>query len=77
MKFTQYFFITRERDDRKDIKIEWIEFVYNNSVYEIIQTDGRIKSWAYIDEVQKYLRIIILEDKETINNAFFDRNFKI
>lgn len=63
MKFTQYFFITRERDDRKDIKIEWIEYFYNNSVYEIIQTDGRIKRWTYIEDVQKYLRIIILEDK--------------
>ena len=77
MRFTQYFLATRERDDRKNIKLEWIEFVYNNSVLGIIQTDGRIKHWAYIDEVQKYLRIIILEDKETINNAFFDRNFKI
>ncbi len=77
MKFTQYFLATRERDDRKDIKIEWIEFVYCNSILDIIQTDGRIKRWAYIEEVQKYLRIIILEDKETIHNAFFDRNFKI
>lgn len=51
MKFTQYFFATRETDDRKNIKLEWIEFVYNNSVLDIINTDGRIKHWAYIDEV--------------------------
>jgi len=24
----------------------------------------------------KYLRIVILEDNETIHNAFFDRSFK-
>jgi hypothetical protein len=24
----------------------------------------------------KYLRIILLEDGETVHNAFFDRNFK-
>lgn len=77
MKYTQYFLATRERDDRKDIKSEWIGFVYNNPLYEIVQTDGRIKRWAYIEEVQKYLRIIILEDTETIHNAFFDRSFKI
>lgn len=75
-KFTQYFLATRERDDRKSIKIEWIELVFENPICEIIQIDGRIKRWAFINEEQKYLRIIILEDKETIHNAFFDRSFK-
>jgi hypothetical protein len=42
MKFTQYFLFTRERDDRKDIKFEWIEFVYNQPVFEVIQSNGRI-----------------------------------
>ncbi len=77
MKYTQYFLVTREREDRKDIELEWIEYVFNNPVSEVVQTDGRLKRWAYIDKMQKYLRIIILEDKETIHNAFFDRNFKI
>ena len=77
MKYTQYFLATRERGDRKDIKLEWIAFVFNNPEQETIQTDGRIKRWAYIEEMQKYLRIVILEDTETIHNAFFDRNFKI
>jgi limonene-1,2-epoxide hydrolase len=77
MKFTNYFSITRERDDRKNIKSEWIEFVFYNPVYEVIQSDGRIKRWAYIDDVYRYLSIIILENNLTIHNAFFDRNFKI
>ena len=76
MKFTQYFLTTQLRDDRKSIKQEWIEFVYNNPVLEEIQIDGRIKRWAFIEEVGKYLRIIILDDRETIHNAFFDRSFK-
>ncbi len=59
MKFTNYFSATRERDDRKNIKLEWIEFVFYNHVYEVIQSDGRIKRWAYIDDVDRYLRIII------------------
>ena len=77
MKFTQYFLATQKRDDRKSIKSEWIDYVYYNPISEEIQTDGRIKRWAFIDDVQKYLRIVILADKETIHNAFFDRNFKI
>jgi hypothetical protein len=33
-----------------------------------IQTDGRIRKWAKIQEVDKYLRVILLEDGETIHN---------
>ena len=76
MKFTQYFLATQLREDRKNIKLEWIEYVFNNPVIEEIQIDGRIKRWAFIEEANKYLRIIILDDKETVHNAFFDRNFK-
>ena len=76
MKFTNYFSKTRERVDRKEIKLEWIEFVFYHYSYEIIQSDGRIKRWAYINEMNKYLRIIVLEDELTIHNAFFDRSFK-
>ena len=41
-----------------------------------IQSDGRIRKWKFIGEVGKYLRVILLEDGETVHNAFFDRNFK-
>ena len=76
MKFTQYFLYTRQRKDRIQIKHEWIEKAVNNPVKSDTQTDGRIKKWAYIAEVQKYLRVILLEDGLTVHNAFFDRSFK-
>ena len=76
MKFTNYFLHTREREDRKIIKLEWIKFVFNNPEKVEIQSDGRIRKWAKIEIKDKYLRIIVLEDKETIHNAFFDRSFK-
>ena len=41
-----------------------------------MQADGRIRKWRYIKEVKKYLRVILLEDGETIHNAFFDRSYK-
>jgi hypothetical protein len=41
-----------------------------------IQSDGRIRKWAKITEVNKYLRVILLEDRETVHNAFFDRSYK-
>lgn len=76
MKFTNYFLHTRRRQDRKDIKIEWIEQVYEFPEYEQTQTDGRKRKWAHIKEVDKYLRIVVLEDGETVHNAFFDRDIK-
>lgn len=76
MKFTQYFLYTRQRKDRKQIKLEWIEQAVNDPVKTYIQRDGRIRKWAYINEAEKYLRVILLEDGLTIHNAFFDGSFK-
>jgi len=41
-----------------------------------VQADGRIRKWSYIEGVDKYLRVILLEDGESVHNAFFDRSFK-
>ncbi|MEK6621898.1 MAG: hypothetical protein AABZ13_05400 [Planctomycetota bacterium] len=76
MKYTQYFLHTRQRPDRAYIKDEWIDFTIKNPVQTQIQSDGRIRKWAKIKEERKYLRVILLEDRETIHNAFFDRDFK-
>ena len=76
MRTTRYFKYTRKRPDRTYIKDEWIDFVINNPVREEAQTDGRVRKWAMIKEVNKYLRIILLEDGITVHNAFFDRSFK-
>lgn len=40
------------------------------------QTDGRIRRWTYVEAEGRCLRIILLEDGETVHNAFFDRNYK-
>ena len=61
---------------RPYIKLEWLSEIKTSYVKKEIQGDGRIRYWVYIDEVKKYLRLVFLEDGETIHNAFFDRNFK-
>jgi len=77
MKTTQYFRYTRQRPDRAMILDEWIEHVVNHPLREEIQTDGRVRRWARILEMEnRALRVILLEDGETVHNAFFDRNFK-
>ena len=75
MKYTQYFLYTRQRADRAMIQQTWIESVVNNPVAIEVQRDRRIRKWGYIDAVEKYLRVVLLEDGETVN-AFFDRGFK-
>ena len=76
MKTTQYFEYTRKRPDRSQIKDDWIEFVIKNPAKVEVQSDGRIKKWAKITEMDRYLRVILLEDGETVHNTFFDRSFK-
>jgi len=77
MKFTQYFLTMRERPDRVMIRQEWIQRVISRPVREIVQKDGRIRRWAPIEEMDgRYLRVILLPDKETVHNAFFDRAYK-
>ncbi len=66
MKTTQYFKYTKKIPDRAQIKEEWIKYVIENPQKVVIQSDGRIRKWAKIPEVNKYLRVILLEDGETV-----------
>ena len=76
MKTTRYFNYTKKRQDRAQIKEEWIEFVIKNPDKTVIQSDGRIREWSKIAEANKTLRVILLEDGVTVHNAFFDRSYK-
>ncbi len=76
MKFTQYFLHMRQRPDRARIKMEWVEETIKNPLYTEVQEDGRIRKWKKIEEEDKFLRVILLPDGETVHNAFFDRSFK-
>jgi hypothetical protein len=75
MKTTAYF---EEQVLRKRpyIQREWCEQALLNPYHREVQLDGRIRYWIFIPELGKYLRVVTLEDGETIHNAFPDRNFK-
>ncbi|MBM3130998.1 MAG: hypothetical protein FJ009_20520 [Chloroflexi bacterium] len=77
MKATQYFLFTRRRPDRVIIQDAWIVRVIQHPLRKERQADGRIRCWARIPEMNdRALRVILLEDGETVHNAFFDRDFK-
>ena len=76
MKFTRYFEAMRSRPDRASIQMEWIYQTVEKPDAEKVQEDGRIRRWARIADADgRYLRVILLEDGETVHNAFFDRSF--
>jgi len=75
MKTTDYF-KNSVMARRPVIKTEWIEYVLSNPIRTVVQANGRIRRWALISEVGKYLRVVTKSDGETVHNAFFDRRFR-
>ncbi len=75
MKTTRYF---REQVLRKRpyLKEEWCALALRAPVRREQQTDGRIRHWVFIPELERYLRVVTLNDDETVHNAFPDRDFK-
>jgi hypothetical protein len=76
LKTTDYYKYMKDRPDRARIRDEWIEQAIRNPVAERTQADGRIQCWAFIDAEQRYLRVVLLADRETVHNAFCDRRFR-
>jgi IMP cyclohydrolase len=62
---------------RDYLTIELCESVVHNPLRIELQLDGRKRYWGYIEKYNKYLRVVVDKDGETILTAHFDRNFKI
>lgn len=75
MKTTRYF---EEQVLRKRPYIQraWCERALQTPARCEIQPDGRVRYWVFIPDLGKYLRVVTLEDGETVHNAFPDRDFK-
>jgi len=76
-KFTDYFENEVLRK-RPYIKKEWCIRVIENPVKVERQEKNRYRFWGFVIEMGgKALRVITLDDKKTIHNAFPDRSFKL
>jgi uncharacterized protein YchJ len=62
--------------ERPEIDRAWCERVLANPLRMEAQEDGRIRYWAYIVEIGKYLRVVTEPDGETAHTAFLDRRFR-
>ena len=76
VKCTQYFLETQKRKDRARIEERWVLQAVTAPIAEHVQSDGRIRRWVYVAEEERYLRVVLLADGETVHNAFFDRGFR-
>ena len=74
--FTEYFEAEVLRK-RPYLKKEWCVAVVERPVRSERQEHNRYRFWAAVPELDgRFLRVITLEDKVTIHNAFPDRRFK-
>jgi hypothetical protein len=79
MKTTRYF---AEQVLRKRPYLPTEEFVaiLATPIRRSVQTDGRIRHWGQVTDPRngqpRVLRIVTLDDGETIHNAFFDRGYR-
>jgi hypothetical protein len=78
LKTTRYF---EEQVMRKRpyIRREWCQRVLAAPLRREVQADGRVRCWGRIAEGEgrpRILRVVTLNDEETVHNAFFDRNFR-
>jgi hypothetical protein len=74
--FTDYF----EQEvllKRPYLRREWCVQVIEHPVRVERQEDNRWRFWAPIAELEgRFLRVVTLEDRRTIHNAFPDRGFE-
>lgn len=65
---------------RPYLRREWCSQVIAAPLRREVQVNGRIRFWGSIIEPEtmrsRFLRVITLDDGETVHKAFFDRNFR-
>lgn len=75
-RFTAYFENEVMRK-RPYLRKEWCIQVIETPIRAEKQEGNRYRFWAAIKEFDgRFLRVVTLEDKTTIHNAFLDRRFK-
>ena len=74
--FTSYFEHEVLRK-RPYLKKAWCIYVLEHAIHSERHEQNRYRFWAAVPELEgRYLRVITLDDKLTIHNAFPDRGFK-
>jgi hypothetical protein len=77
VKATDYYRRRSTEASRSYLSDELCERVLAEPERREVQDNGRIRHWARLSELDgRALRVVTLEDGETVHNAFIDRGFK-
>ena len=72
---TTWYFDEHVLRKRPYLRVEWCEEALRHPAARQLQPDGRWRCWIHVEQLGKLLRVVTLEDGETVHNAFPDRNF--
>ncbi len=64
------------RPDRISIREEWREQALRRPEYTESQINGWTQHWIYVSEREKWLKLVVLDDGETVHTNFWDRGFE-
>ena len=77
---TTRYFTEQVLRKRPYLTVELCRSVLANPIRRIVQDDGRIRHWGQVilqnETETRILRVVTLEDGQTLHNAFIDRNFR-
>ncbi len=65
LKFTRYF--TEIVKKKRPHLIHFIEYAIQNSEFEELQDDGRMRYYAFISEINEYVRVVEEPNGEILN----------
>jgi hypothetical protein len=79
MRVTRYF-IEQVLRKRPYLPTEHFGYILTAPLRRSVQSDGRIRHWGQVidprDGQLRVVRLVTLDDGETIHNAFFDRGYR-
>lgn len=64
---------------RPYLKREWIDRVLDQPAKVQKQDDGRVRYWGFIQELGKYVRLVVIMEGQSmyVHNMFPDRDFEV
>ncbi|HYD69766.1 hypothetical protein [Azospirillum sp.] len=72
---THHFEQNRALEDRAQIRDEEVLAVLAAPLRSERQTNGRLRHWGWVPRLQRWLRVVTLDDGETVHTVFLDRRF--
>lgn len=73
---TTRYFDERILEKRPYVRMETCARAIEQPAKREVRADGRVSSWIKVPDLGSYMRIVTLDDGETVHNAFLDHDFK-